>query len=47
MGRGAFMLTDLYDAYQVDGATGTLKTLPGAVGVGVQTYESKKRPGDR
>jgi hypothetical protein len=39
------MLTDLYDAYQVDGATGALKTLPGAIGIGVQTYASK-RPSD-
>jgi hypothetical protein len=36
------ILTDLYDAYQVDGAAGALKTLPSAVGVGVQTYASRK-----
>lgn len=32
---------DLYEAYQKEGMAGALKTTPGFVGVGVQTYESK------
>lgn len=39
---GQGILADLYDAYQVDGAAGALKTLPSTAGVGVQTYESKR-----
>lgn len=31
-------LEELYDAYDAEGITGTLKTLPSGVGIGVQTY---------
>jgi hypothetical protein len=41
------MLSDFYDAYQLDGAVGAMKTLSGVVGVGVRMYESKKPPDRR
>lgn len=49
------ILSDLYDAYQEEGVPGAIKTLPGGVGVGVQTYRgrgeqgepSEKEPGGR
>jgi hypothetical protein len=40
------MLTDLYDAYQVEGVPGAIKTLPEAFGVGVQTYRRRGERGE-
>jgi hypothetical protein len=37
------MLSDLYKATQDEGLEGAAKTLPAVLGVGVQTYQSKRR----
>lgn len=36
-------LDDMYEAFQKEGLSGAAKTTPGFVGVGVQTYERKKK----